>query len=62
MIEYAVRRFDDEGQRVHRRRETREACEAWVKEWLDDGGSTRMFYIVWREVSDWEEVVDEPPF
>lgn len=56
MTEYGIARNTNnfKNEDMHRTGMTKDEAEEWMYDWLRDRGSPTEFYIVCREVSEWD--------
>jgi hypothetical protein len=54
-VEYGIRLLRNTGD-LHRSGMTWPEAEAWIAEWVEDGGRSGVWEIVSREISKWETV------
>lgn len=53
-IEYGIAKQTFKGEEIHIDGMTKEEAEGWISEWLAYQGASNIYYIVSREVSDWD--------
>ncbi len=53
MKEYGIKHIRDD--ELHRGPMTEAEANHWIADWLADGGRLSVFYVVSREVTDWEK-------